>query len=114
MRLVGANAVFIRVPFTVEAILSGIAGSVLAYLLVCGLMYFFGPRLAASFSDTVSTASSYFYLIQPYFDAISLNQRIGFWSTVIGLWPLGALQVVIGILFSISCSMLAIRRYLRF
>lgn len=114
MRLVGANNVFIRLPFSIEALLYGVIGSFLAYLLVVMLMTYFGPRVAAYFSDLAAASSNnYFYLIRPYFDAVRVGGGSNFFASFFSLWQLGVLQLIIGLVFSISCSMLALRRYLR-
>lgn len=114
MRLVGANNAFIRLPFSIEAVLYGAAGALLAYLLVALLMTYFGPRLAAYFSDLAAASTeNYFYLIQPYFTAAQEHARTNFFTSLASLWQLGILQLAIGILFSVSCSMFALRRYLR-
>lgn len=114
MRLVGANNAFIRIPFSLEAILYGVFGSALAYLIIVGLMTYFGPRIAIYFADiAASSTTNYFYLIKPYFSAAIDGQEVGFFQTFVNLGQLGFLQLAIGVLFSVSCSMLALRRYLR-
>lgn len=114
MRLVGANGAFIRIPFSVEAILYGIAGAILSYLIVTFIMTYFGPRLAGYFSDVAnSSTNSYFYLIRPYFETGTVGQSTNWLSSALHLWQLGLMQLAVGILFSVSCSMLALRRYLR-
>lgn len=114
MRLVGANNVFIRFPFSVEAVLCGVLGSLFAYLIIAGVMTYFGPRIAGYFADLASaTTAQYFYLIQPYFTTISTGSPVNFFTSLAALWQLGFLQLLIGILFSVSCSMIALRRYLR-
>ena len=111
MRLVGANNSFIRVPFSVEAILYGFVGALLAYLIIILLMGYFGPRLAIYFSGIASSSSDrYFYLVQPYF--ATPGAGLSFPQSFLALWQLGLLQLAIGVLFSVSCSMIAIRRYL--
>jgi cell division transport system permease protein len=114
MRLVGANNAFIRFPFSIEAILYGAAGALLAYLLVAMLMTYFGPRLAAYFADLATTSGSgYFYIIEPYFAAAQAKTTTSYLTSLLDLWQLGVLQLAIGLLFSVSCSMFALRRYLR-
>ncbi len=114
MRLVGANNAFIRIPFSVEAVLYGVVGALLAYLAVCQVMAAYGTKVAAYFADVaVAGSTSYFYLINPYFDGVLSGKGFGFAGSFIHLWQLGLLQLAIGILFSVCCSMLAMRRYLR-
>jgi cell division transport system permease protein len=114
MRLVGANNVFMRLPFSIEALLYGVIGSFLAYVMVVTIMTYFGPRIAAYFADLAAASSNnYFYLIRPYFDAVRVGDGNNFFTSFFGLWQLGLIQLVIGLIFSISCSMLALRRYLR-
>lgn len=111
MRLVGANNAFIRVPFSVEAILYGLMGGLLAYLLVAAAMSYFGSRIANYFADVaVIHDNAYYQLISPYF-----NGGVGssFGDSLLVLWQLGLIQIAIGILFAVSCSLIAIRRYLR-
>lgn len=113
MRLVGANSSFIRIPFSIEAILYGLTGSLLAFGIIILTMTHFGPRLAGYFADVASAGTTpYFYMIRPYFDGVTGGDA-GFWASVASLWQLGLLQIVIGILFAVSCSMFAMRRYLR-
>lgn len=114
MRLVGANNAFIRLPFSIEAVLYGAAGALLAYLIVALLMTYFGPRLAAYFADLAAASSSnYFHLIRPYFESNQVGAQTSYFASLVSLWQLGVLQLAIGILFSVSCSMIALRRYLR-
>lgn len=109
MRLVGANNSFIRIPFSIEAILYGAIGSFLSYLIIVALMTYFGGRMAGYFADVASAGTTpYFYLIRPYF-----TQGQNFWASFLGLWHVGLLQLSIGIIFAVSCSMIAMRRYLR-
>ncbi len=113
MRLVGANSSFIRVPFAVEAVLYGAFGALLAYASICVMMGSLGGRLAGYFADVASSsATPYFYLIQPYFEASSTHP-INFFSSLLILWQLGLVQVLIGVLFGVICSFIALRRYLR-
>lgn len=113
MRLVGANSSFIRIPFSVEAVLYGTVGAFLSYLIVCLTMTYLGGKLAGYFADVASAGNTpYFYLIQPYFDG-SIGQGNAMLSSLLNLWHLGLLQLTVGILFAVSCSMIALRRYLR-
>jgi cell division transport system permease protein len=113
MRLVGANGSFIRVPFGVEAILYGILGSLLAYMVIALIMTNFGPRMSGYFADVATTtATPYFYLIRPYFYP-ELAAKMNVFMSLFTLWPLFIVQLAIGILFSVSCSLLALRRYLK-
>lgn len=114
MRLVGANGAFIRIPFSLEAILYGMTGSIMAYVIITLVMAYFGPRLAVYFADlATASTTSYFHLIRPYFDSVSTNHRMSLVQSFFSLWQLGFLQLVIGVVFSVSCSMIALRRYLR-
>jgi cell division transport system permease protein len=114
MRLVGANNAFIRIPFSVEAILYGVVGTLLAYSLICAVMSLYGMKLASYFFDiAMAGQANYFNLIEPYFTAVITNQPISFGQSLINLAPLGLLQLIIGIIFSVSCSMIALRRYLK-
>lgn len=113
MRLVGANSSFIRIPFSVEAILYGSIGALLAYSIVCLIMTYFGGRLAGYFADVANAGNTpYFYLIQPYFDGVATGS-LTLATSFVSLWHLGVLQLLVGILFAVSCSMIALRRYLR-
>lgn len=112
MRLVGANGVFIRVPFGVEAVLYGVFGALLAFLIICSLMTYYGARFAGYFADVAAASTTpYFYLIAPYFD--TTFGQVNFLQSIATLWQLGMMQLVIGIIFSVSCSLIALRRYLR-
>lgn len=114
MRLVGANNIFIRLPFSLEAVLYGVAGSLLAYLLIAIVMTSFGPRMAAYFADLASASTNnYFYLIRPYFEAATSTGSISLFASMGSLWQLFFMQLVIGIIFSVACSMIALRRYLK-
>lgn len=113
MRLVGANGSFISVPFGVEAILYGLLGAILAFISIAFIMTYFGPRFSGYFADLAATSNTpYFYLIRPYFSPTIADKMTVFMS-LINLWPLLIVQLTVGILFSLSCSLLALRRYLR-
>lgn len=114
MRLVGANNSFIRIPFGVEAVLYGLIGGLLAYFIVSGTMAYFGGRLAGYFADVAAASHTpYAYLIRPYFDSAALGRSIGIGESFLQLWQLGLLQVLIGVVFSVFCSLIALRRYLK-
>lgn len=114
MRLVGANSGFIRIPFSIESILYGLFGGFLAYLVIAILMTYFGPRLAAYFADIAAASTTpYFYLIEPYFLLPAAGKSVNFITSAVALGQLGLLQLGVGVLFAVSCSLIAIRRYLR-
>lgn len=111
MRLVGANNSFIRLPFSIEAMLYGLTGALIAYLIIVAILAVFGPLIALNFADIVATKTAHFYLIQPFF-SVPAGQSANYLLTFFQLWQLGALQLLVGILFAVVCSLIAIRRYL--
>lgn len=113
MRLVGANGSFIKVPFGVEGILYGLVGAILGYIVIAVIMTYFGPKMSGYFADVATTtATPYFYLIRPYFYP-ELAAKMNVFMSLLNLWPLFLVQLAVGVLFSVSCSLLALRRYLR-
>lgn len=94
MRLVGASDIFIRVPFVVEGLLYGLLATIISTLLLSAGLAIMNPRITQ-------------YLGQ------SVTQRLDdfFWShllIIIGL------QLLVGIVIGIICSLLTIRKHLRF
>ena len=93
MRLIGAPVRFIREPFLVEAGLYGVAGGLIAFGLIYGLIW--------SFSDTITGShelvSSYAYFAQN--------------KGVIFLMFIGAIGS--GVIFSTLSCVLALQTHLR-
>ena len=93
MRLVGASDTFIKVPFIVEGFLYGFLATILATILI---------RIG------VSVVSP---LIERYL-GIDLSYRLmrffsGNFLTIVGL------ELIVGIVIGIGCSLISIRRYLK-
>ncbi len=115
MRLVGANGSFIRIPFSIEAILYGLVGGMLAFFALAIFMSIFGVRAAGYFADIATVASAPHYeLLRPYFAASIAGEAVSLGRSILTLWQIGILQVAIGVIFSVGCSLIALRRYLRF
>ncbi|MBU2595350.1 permease-like cell division protein FtsX [Patescibacteria group bacterium] len=99
MQLVGATPSYIRWPFVVEGTLFGIFAALLASLLII-----FGGKYL--FSSGIIPATS-------------LNEVLNFLGPEAAKYFSGAsasiilYQVIVGILLSVVCSMVAIRRYLK-
>ncbi len=93
MRLVGANDVFIKVPFVVEGIMYGLLACFLASIVLwIGFMSVL-PLITKHFSPTVSDGVRSFYYSH--------------------IFILFLLQLLIGITVGIGASLFSIRRYLK-
>lgn len=93
MRLVGASDFFVRMPFIIEAFLYSLFATLLSLLLIgIGLSYI-SP------------------LISNYLGDVSLNLNGYFTSH---LFVIFILELVISSIISVSCSLISIRRYLKF
>jgi len=99
MELVGATSSFIRWPFVVEGTLFGIFAALIASIMII----FGGKYLFSSGIIPVSSINEVLSFLGPdaskYFSGATYN--IIFY------------QVIVGILLSVVCSMIAIRRYLK-
>jgi cell division transport system permease protein len=92
MRLVGANNIFIRIPFFVEGVLYGIAASIISLLIVVIGFNFLTP------------------LVNNYLGDLSLNFSQFFNEHILMIF---LLQLIIGIMVSILCSFISMQRYLK-
>lgn len=93
MRLVGATAWYIRMPFIIEGLMYGLFASIVAFAALFPLLRFVGPRLEEFFEIQASTS-----LLQFFLNHALINFGM---LTVIGL-VIGAIS-----------SMIAIRRHLK-
>ncbi len=92
MRLVGANNIFIRIPFVVESILYGILASIISLIIITIGIKLLTPFINQYLSDASINFSQFF-----------INNIL----VIIGL------QLVIGILISVVCSFISIQKYLK-
>lgn len=99
MKLVGATSSFIRWPFVVEGTLFGIFAALIASILII----FGGRYLLSSGIIPVSNVNEVLNFLGPdaakYFSGAT--------------YQIILYQVIVGILISVICSMVAIRRYLK-
>lgn len=92
MRLVGANDIFIKVPFFIESVLYGILACIISLLMII-----LGFKLLTPF-------------VVNYLGDINLNLT-GFF--IENLIIIGLLQLIIGILLSVVCTFISINKYLK-
>ncbi len=92
MRLVGANNIFIRIPFVVEAILYALAAAVLAMLATWGAVYQLGP------------------ILRPFLGEIDFN-LLTMYTAQLPL--LIALELGVGLGLAIFASLFSIQRYMK-
>lgn len=92
MRLVGANNIFIRIPFFVESILYGIFASIISIIVI----------------------AIGFKLLTPFMNSYLGDINLDFGSFLSqNLFIIIMLQLLISITISIICSFISIQRYLR-
>jgi len=92
MRLVGANNIFIRIPFFVESILYGIFASIISIVII----------------------AIGFKLLTPFMNSYLGDINLDFGSFLSqNLFIIIMLQLLISITISIICSLISIQRYLR-
>ncbi len=93
MRLVGATAWYIRMPFIIEGLMYGIFASVLAFAALYPLLKYVGPKLQDFFQITTSTS-----LLQFFMNHAFLNF---------------GMLLVVGLVIGAISSVIAIRRHLK-
>ncbi len=92
MRLVGASDIFIRIPFFIESALYGIFAAILTVIaLGCGL-------------NIISP------IISRYLGSVNLNLSEMFWQF---FWLILLLELVVGILISVICCFVSIRKHIK-
>jgi len=92
MRLVGANNIFIRLPFIIESILYALLASILTILILYPLLSAVSPYINNLFEG-------YDFKMFSYFTA--------------NFWNILGLEIIISVVISVISSMIAIGRYLR-
>lgn len=92
MRLVGAQNLFIRMPFILESVLYGVLASIITILILFPLLSAVSPYIDSLFEG-------YDFNMFEYFTA--------------NFWAMLGLQILISIVISVISSMIAISRYLR-
>ncbi len=93
MKLVGASPNYIVMPFVIEGVLFGVLGAILAFgLALLGARYAVGAVLPREILNEVSL----------------FLQTESF-----GLGKIFALQIGLGVLIGVTCSLVGVRRYLR-
>lgn len=94
MRLVGANDSFVRIPFVVEGSLYGVLATIMAMALVWIGIAIIAPRTEQYLGATVS------------------GQMVHFFSG--HFWLMLFLELVVGITIGVTCSLISIRKNIRF
>lgn len=92
MRLVGASSAFVWIPFVVEAILYGLAATLIVFLIAWLLVHQFGQ------------------LLQPYLGAVDFDLPSIF---KVNLLPLVLVELAFALGLSTFASLISIRRYLK-
>lgn len=92
MRLVGANDIFIKIPFFIESVLYGILACVISLAVIAIGFHFLTP------------------FITQYLGEVNINFNTFFTENLI---IIGALQLIIGIVLSIVCTFISIGKYLK-
>lgn len=92
MRLVGANNIFIRLPFIIESVLYALIASIITILILYPLLSAVSPYIDTLFAGYDFDMFSYF----------SAN-----------FWNILGLQIIISVIISVISSMIAIGRHLK-
>lgn len=92
MRLVGANNLFIRIPFVVESVLYAILASIISLIIISVGINILTP------------------IVNQYLGDMSINFSQFFTSNI---WIIIGLQLVVAILISVICSFISIQKYLK-
>ena len=93
MRLVGASDRFIRFPFIVEGVLYGFLACLLALILMWLMLMFLSPLTTKYLGEVVTENMKHFFTSH--------------------IWLIFLLQLGVGILIGIGCSLFSIRKYLK-
>ena len=93
MRLVGANSIFIKVPFIIEGLLYGFIATIVATILIKIGMQIITPMINQYLGTSVSLQMNSFFS--------------GNFLAIIGL------ELLVGIVIGVGCSLISIRKYLK-
>jgi len=93
MRLVGANDAFVRIPFVIEGLLYGILATIFATAMVWLGLAVLAPRTEQYLGLNVS------------------HQMINFF--IHNLWLMLFLELVVGVIIGVTCSLISIRKHLK-
>lgn len=93
MRLVGANDVFIKVPFVIEGFLYGVIATFLSIGIVWVSLSVIAPR------------------VQLYLGSVTSRAMMTFFAG--HFWLMLGLELIVGIIMGVSCSLFSIRKHLK-
>ena len=93
MRLVGANDNFIKVPFIIEGLLYGFIATILATILIKIGVMSISPMIERYLGIDVST------------------KMLNFFSG--NFWAIIGLELMVGIVIGVGCSLISIRKYVK-